>query len=360
MPWGQGDAIRPSASGHARSDPAESWVRRDLGPALRGEIVSVTPTILTREDGKAIFYAGRINWIHGDSGLGKTWVALVAAATELTAGRAVTWIDFEEPTEEVVVERLLQLGVPADAIEALLAYHCPNDPTGQVELQMLEAEAAELGVRLIVIDSLGEAFAMDDINEDKDAEVAPWLRRVLRRLAATGAAVVVVDHSTKANDNPLHPSGSKRKRAALSGAGYHVTAPVPLTREDGGKLRLTCAKDRHGHHRRGQVAAEIVMTVYPDGGTTVHVTAPDEPTEATPDEKLRVVARAAVRAVKERKEGGVGYPVSLKQLRSIMKAKASQAIKDAAIEYAVGEGALRMETGSRNAHLHYYVHDLPK
>ena len=73
---------------------------------------------------------------------------------------------------------------------------------------------------LAVVDSLGEAFGLEGIDENHDVEVAPWLRRVARRLADAGLSVLLLDHSTKSADNPRRPSGSKRKRAAITGASY--------------------------------------------------------------------------------------------------------------------------------------------
>jgi len=331
---------------------AESWLRVDLGPTLRGEVEPVLPTLLCRDDGPGLFYPGRVNELHADSGIGKTWAALEAAKQELKAGRTVGWIDYEEPDATTAVSRLRALGCTDDEIAAGLHYHSPKDPTSLLALDLLVAEITDAGVGLVVIDSLGEAFGLDSVNEDRDNEVGPWLRRVARTLADTGAAVVLIDHSTKSNDNPLHPSGSKRKRAAITGASYMVEAVQPLTRAEGGRLRLTCAKDRHGHYRRGEVAAEIALTVYPDDGMTVHIYPPD-PDANEPDARLGVVARAAVRAVKD-----ADTPPSTRVLVELMKVKAARNLKLAAIEHAANKGAIRPEPAPRNATLYHYVRDL--
>lgn len=337
---------------------AESWWRVDLGPTLRGEVVPVLPTLLCREDGPGLFYPGRVNELHADSGIGKTWAALEAAKQELKAGRNVGWIDYEEPDATTAVGRLRALGCTDGEIAAGLHYHSPKDSTSLLALDLIVNEIIDAGIGLVVIDSLGEAFGLDSVNEDRDNEVGPWLRRVARVLADTGAGVILIDHSTKANDNPLHPSGSKRKRAAITGASYLVDALEPLTKDRGGRLRLTCAKDRHGHYRRGEVAAEIVLTVYPDDGMTVHVVAPEH-REHDPDERLRVIARAAVRAVKKRQED-TGQPISLRQLKEVMAVKAGSESKTAGIEHAVENGAIRIEVGPRGAHLHHYVSELSR
>jgi hypothetical protein len=335
-------------------DAGDSWAPVDLCPVVSGEVVPLAPTILVCEDGCGLFYPGRVNGVHGDSGIGKSWLADLATAQEIGAGRHVIVIDLEDDAH-TMVSRLRDLGVAPERIVEFLHYHRPTEPFDVTAVDTIEAEAREFVVTLIVIDSVGEAFGLEGINEDKDAEVGPWLRRVARRLADTGACVLLVDHGTKAADNPLHPSGSKRKRAVITGASYLVEAPRPLTREDGGRLRLLTAKDRHGHRRRGAEACSVEFTKYPDGGMTVHIWPPSLATrnEDTPDGKLLVVARSAVRAARD-----VGRPLSQRELLERMSVKARAETKKAAIEMAVALGALRTEDGPRRSVLHVYVCDL--
>lgn len=330
----------------------ESWQRVDLGPALRGEVTAVTPTILARDDHQRLLYAGRVNGIHGDSGDGKTWVADIACAQELAAGNHVIWIDFED-NELVLTERLRILDVPTDTIDERCHYHRPTAPFDDHAVAHIAAETTTCAATLVVIDSLGEAFGIEGVDEDRDREVGPWLRRVARRLADTGAAILLIDHSTKAKDNPLFPSGSKRKRAAITGASYLLDAVSPLTRERGGRLRLICAKDRHGTYRRGDPAAIVDFAIYPDGGWSIKVWPPRATSDA-PDEKLRTIARAAIRAAKR-----AGRPMTGRELRELMNVRASHELKLAAIDYAIQETALKVTEGPRRAVLHEYVRDLP-
>jgi hypothetical protein len=62
----------------------------------------------------------------------------------------------------------------------------------------------------------------------------------------------------------------------VTGAAYLVEAPRPISKEfNGGQLKLTTAKDRHGNYTRGKPAAIIDVGIYPDGGWTVHVHPPE-------------------------------------------------------------------------------------
>lgn len=336
-------------------DDVESWVPVDLGPAVRGEKRSPVPTVFTRDDGRHLLYQGRINYLHGDSGSGKTWVAALAAKQELKAGRRVLWLDFEDPDETALVERLQKLSVPGELILEHLVYVNPDTPPTTAALVRLAELIAEHEVRLCVVDSVGEAFGVIGLNEDKDVEVAPWFRQVLRPLAAAGAAVLPIDHSTKAGDNPLFPSGSKRKRAAISGAGYLVDAPESFATDKSGLIRLTTAKDRHGAFARGETAGLLPVTPEPDGGVGIRLIAPPV---ALADSAARAaqLAAAAVEAVAVLESAG--EPLSGRELMSRLAMKCRAEVKRAAIDAAVRVGAIETETGPRGAVLHRFVQSL--
>jgi hypothetical protein len=328
-----------------------SWQRVDLTPALAGTVQRVMPTVLRRDDQAGLFYRRRVNGVHADSGIGKSMVLAIAASQEVNAGEHVGWVDLEDPDETTIIERLRMFGVADDAIRERLHYFGPQVPFDELATAHLIADTGDCS--LLVIDSLGEAFGLESLDENKDVEVGPWLRRVARVLADAGPAVVLVDHATKAADNPLHPSGSKRKRAAITGASYLLEVVRPLTRDDGGRLRLTCAKDRHGNYRRGDVAATVDLAVYPDAGVSAQVWAPIHQEPNTPAARLTLVARAAVKAAKTADE-----PLTRRRLEALMNVKASAVTKRAGIEQAVSAGALRTEPGPNRSLLHVYVRDL--
>ena len=331
-----------------------SWAETLLAEWLDGEHPATEPTILKRDDGQGIFYPGCVNWLFADSGEGKSMVSAITTAQEVKLGHHVLWIDLEEPTPITLIERLRMLGVGNEAIKAYVHRIAPRSEFTDPRVDRVIEIVNEHEITTAVIDSLGEAFGLDGIDEDRDKEVGPWLRRVVRRLAdTTGVCVIVIDHSTKAKENRLFPSGSKRKRAAVTGHSVLVEAVTSLTKERGGKLRLTCSKDRHGNFERGKVVATVDMFVYPDLGVSVKVWPPFPADEHAPDERLRVVARAAVRAVKE-----VGRSLSQSELVALMKVKASTDLKRAGIDTAVADGAIRIDKGERNALMHVYVHDL--
>ena len=324
----------------------------DVAAVLEGELVPIEPSILRRDDGQCLFYVGQVNGVHGDSGAGKGWVVLLAVVQQLTAGRYVLVVDTEDVVDSIVA-RLRQLGATDTAIRDRLLYVRPTAPFDDDAVRRLEQIVVEHRVSLVVIDSLGECFGLDAIDEDHDAEVGPWLRRVARRLADAGPAVVLVDHSTKASDNPLHPSGSKRKRAAIGGASYFADATTPFTRDRGGRLRLACAKDRHGTYARSEHVADLVMTIDVAGCRTV-LWAPD-PASVSAEMPIILAARSAVAAVKVETT-----PITTRALVSKMAIKAGTETKRAGIDLAVSRGAIAEADGPRRATLYSYIGELPE
>jgi len=154
-----------------------------------------------------------------------------------------------------------------------------------------------------VLDSLGELFALAGIDENSDADVGPWLRLVARPIADAGAAVVSIDHTTKSTENPMHPSGSKRKRAAITGALHRVDATTAPIAGQGGRLRLRCAKDRHGHFRQSDVVADVVMRPIIGDRMAFTLYPPSTPEPSQPDDLVTDVVdvvRAAGRPLTQR------------------------------------------------------------
>ena len=266
----------------------------DMQGLLDGTLTAVLPTVLARTDGVSLFYPGKLNGVHGESGLGKGWVVLTAAVEQIRAGNKVIYLDMED-TLQSISNRLLVLGLSMAEIVANLVYLRPDDPTDAREIEALLGLVERVQPTLVILDSLGEAFGLDGIDENSDAEVAPWLRRVPRAIADMGPCVIVVDHVTKSMDNPLYQKGSGRKRHAVGGAQYLVETTKPLVKGKGGKLRLTCAKDRNGTHLRGAVSAELVFNPSGPDDMIVRIFPPIEVNESPQEQRDSKVAEQAVR-----------------------------------------------------------------
>lgn len=323
-----------------------TWAFVDLEAVLAGDRQRMTPTILRRNDGRHLVYAGRTNGVHADSGVGKGWIALVAALDHLDHGGHVLWIDFEDPNAELVVERLLALGVDPDVIRERVHYLNPSDPATLATAAVLVAQVEPYGSCLVVVDSVGESLGLQGYDEDKDVQVDEWKRLLPHPFERAGHTVLLIDHSTKARDNPLHPSGSKRKRALISGASWNVEEITPFDREHPGKLRLVCAKDRHGNFRRKEVGAWV--HVDPTGDRLkIYLEAPSA-TDAKPNANAEfvLVLGRVVGVLKDAGLAGLGTSDLRAALRLKAKGVRNQMIDDAAT-YAARVGAITITGGDK-------------
>lgn len=249
--------------------------RVDLLPAWRGERRRPEAMVLERSDGARIFPAG-INYIFGDSGDGKSWVTLVAALQLMRSGTAVVLVTYEDPNEIDIVERLQFLGCTETEL-AFLHLLIPHDPFTEI-VDAVAHYCRREQVALVVLDSVGDALAVDGVNEDSDAEFGPWARRCFRHLLdvvvdellevdtapCPGLAIVPIDHATKSKSSPHFPSGTKRKRAIVTGLMVSVDVRMPFGRGVVGRINLVCSKDRSGRFRRGEIVAEFMLDATED------------------------------------------------------------------------------------------------
>ena len=260
----------------------------DLGPAWRGEKKWPEADVFKRTDAVALLLPG-INYMFGDSGDGKSFVALIASLEELRAGHWVIWITYEDANEELIVSRLKLLGATEDEVSRLLLFTPQTSLSEGIERITDLAILKE--VRLLVLDSTGEAMAVDGTDEDRDKEVGPWFRETLRQIhnAYPSLAILPIDHSTKSKDNALFPSGSKRKRAMVTGRSYLLKPLAPFAAGEVGWVALVVSKDRTGRFKRGDMAAIVTLNAFqePYVWTVTAPTKADLPSKPDAQAQLR-------------------------------------------------------------------------
>lgn len=256
--------------------PVGGWSPLDLAATvaglLDGTVDRPEPTIGCFGSG-CLFYAGRINSVHGDSTGGKTWTALVTAKQEMERGEAVVYVDLEDTAAGVVSRLLFDLGVAPEVVAERFVYLHPDERLTPGAARGLAALLDARRPSLVVVDSTGEALAIEGANPNADEEVARWFRLLPRLAVRYGAAVLLLDHATKAGNNDLWPIGSQRKRAAVTGAAYLQKVATPFGKDQDGKAVLVCAKDRHGNYPlKRRVAALTVrggaITLEPEHSTS--------------------------------------------------------------------------------------------
>jgi hypothetical protein len=291
-------AIVDSIKGGKTTDdkPAEhsTWTPVDLTEALSGIDVP-GPVILERTDGVTLLYAGRTHQFAGESESCKTWAALAAVADVLADGGTVLWIDFEDD-DRGIVARLRAMMVPVEAIRERFTYIHPEEPLanlyGVVTPGGLDfGHLLERRFDLAVIDGVTEAMTTEGLDMMSNADIATWSRRLPKRLAATGAATVMIDHVTKSTEGRgRYAIGGQHKLAGLTGAAFRFDVIRPLARAVGadpvtGSVKVSVMKDRPGHvraHAVDDVIGMLELTSYADGSLSVKLAAPGT-TSSTPD-----------------------------------------------------------------------------
>ena len=198
-------------------------------------------------------------------------------------------VDFED-SEHGVVARLLALGLSAKQILDHLTYLRPDEPLytskgvmtvggGDLE-KILQARTYTLAI----VDGVTEAMTVEGLELVSNADVATWMRRVSKRIARTGAAVVVLDHLAKDKQSQgRFALGGQHKLAGLTDAAYKFTIKRYFARaqseEVNGSVILTVEKDRPGYVRawaksEQKIIGELRLTSYPDGGVTASIEPP--------------------------------------------------------------------------------------
>jgi hypothetical protein len=273
------------------------------------------------------------------------FVAQWIAAEEMLAGRDVVCIDYEDD-EEGVTTRLIDLGLEPDTIAERFHYKRPEERYALEASVKMRDLVERCRPRLVIIDSVGEAHAVDGVKGNDDDDVARWFRRYPRSIAGLGPAVVVIDHVPKAKDRPAgYAIGSQRKRAAITGAAFMVEPIRALGRGQVGAAKLTCAKDRNGVHVRDRIAATFTMDATSAQIVAV-LTAPEPSRDAAGAFRPTVLMEKLSRYLE-------GQPDDYEASKNVLleAVPGNTDAKRTAIDRLVGEGHLaRRQDGQRSLH----------
>lgn len=208
------------------------------------------PEILHRQDKVALFYRSKVNVLFGDPECGKTWIALAAIVEVLNSGGKGAFLDLDHNGQEEVVARLLLLGAhPARLGDLDRFRYC--EPEDAIDLEWFAGDVASWRPDLAVVDSLGELLPMLGLSSNSPDDFTAGNRKVLTRLANSGAAVVAIDHLPKDEGARAQgQTGTMAKKRAANGASLRVTAKDQFTPGHGGSANISIHKDRPGGLRR--------------------------------------------------------------------------------------------------------------
>lgn len=297
------------------------------------------PAILSRSDGETILYAGKLNWLYGEPGSGKSWVALMAVQDTVQRGGRVLYWDHEDSIN-TFVKRGMVLGFDSRKYDGEVKYVLP----AMIESANAMQEAIDFLVdsetpSLVVIDTAESAGCPSD-----GASVEQWMESYIMPWRAHDIGVIVVDHVPKSRDNrPRGPIGSQHKMAKVDGSAIAVGG-LPWTRRTNGKLILVNEKDRQGDLPvpNGKTVAEI-PGVWDDHGIL-------QWSLAAPDIDDENIASEVLNALDEAGEDGIK---GLASLRNMVRGKTSKI--DAALDILSQSGHLTISKfGNSN---HYRITD---
>ena len=251
-----------------------SWIPKPIAETELAE--EPPPSMLRREDGNCLLYAGKINAIFGESESGKTWLALEAIRQELEKNNIVFYLDFEDSARGIL-NRLKTMRVPTDKFK-FFRYANPDHklmPESGIG-EVMRTEIMAYLPTLIVVDGVNAAMNLQGWDLEKNKDATEFSQKILKPLRVGGAGILTIDHVTKSKDNRgNYAIGAQAKRADIDGAAFAVSVAMPFGRGLDGALDITCTKDRPGFVRAICPDAKTVgvanLRSLPDGGITVSI-----------------------------------------------------------------------------------------
>lgn len=302
-----------------------SWQPVDLTDVLEGSWQPPEPSVGQRSDGVGLFYPGKVHTVSSESEGGKTWLMLAVVRDELDAGNSVVYVDFEDD-EGGIVGRLLTLGAERLDLAARFHYVKPDDAIGSgIHADDLDQLLRDVRPTLAVVDGVTEGMTLHGLSPNDNSDVAKFGRLLPRRLSASGAASVSLDHVTKSSETRGRYSlGAVHKLNGLDGAAYVLENRTAFGVGITGRSTVRIAKDRPGQLRRHALTSsggmhwmgDLVLTSHAEGFAEIEVAAPEEraATEFRPTHLMGQICEALERA---------GKPLSGAQLEALVKGKAA-------------------------------------
>lgn len=315
----------------------------DVAALLAGNLQPEQPALLTRTDGGALLYPGKMHVFQAEPGAGKGWISLVAVAEVLAMGGAAGYLDYED-TAIGILGRLRTLGVTDAAISSRFYYANPAGRFGPAEMLSLRDALDRMNLDLVVIDSVGEALSREGLSEDKADDVNRWTNLLPRMITRTGAAVLMLDHVSKdPEQRGRWARGSGAKLAVVDGVSFQLKVRVPFSRHRPGRVDLVIAKDRPGGVGAiGETVATAHVTPHAAGELVTVRLEPHTSEAAAPTDswKPTVLMGKVWQAL-----DGSTAPLTATALASLVHSDKPRLVKEA-ITRLISEGFIA-ETGKR-------------
>lgn len=352
-------------AGTANEYVPASWAPMDLTTVLNGTYKAPEPTYMEREDGVCLGYPGLVHALNGESESMKSMLAQAESSRSINEGIDVLYIDCESD-QGAVVARLLMLGAKPERIKDNFHYVRPQmHPKGTEQERAAFHGLLQRDYGLAIIDGVTEAFAIFGVKSIDNDEVTAWGRQVPRTIAdKTGAAVFLIDHVTKSEDGRgRFAIGAQAKLSYLTGAAYGLEVIEPGGVGMIGRIALRIGKDRPGQvrpnagaWRKSDRTQEIAVAVFDSttpGRIQYRLETPRSSDQSTGTDWQPTTVMADISKTLQ----DAGRPLSFRNINTLVRGKRETI--ERAITELVQLGHVRIEPGSRNAHLHYLVTPYP-
>lgn len=347
--------VREDPEDQAEPRTTGGWERVDLTRYLNGSYTPPSPTLLRRQDGAALVYPGRVHWLSGEPEALKSWFGVLGCAQVLHDGGQVVYIDFEDGPGGMTA-RLLDLGVPAGAIDARFHYVQPDSALGYARRAALGSMVAASD--LLIIDACTESLAQQGLSSKDDTDIARWLELLPRWAARLGPAVVVVDHVVKdAESRGRWATGSQHKLSGLDGVAYALESVHPGGRGLTGRSRLFVSKDRHGQVR-GPLTVPTAGHRHWAGDLVVDSSGPMLEAVIHPPSVIAEGFKPTVLMTRISEAlVAAGRPLTTREVEDRVIGKATN--KRHALAALVDDGHVTVQNGSHNSKQHVLVKPYP-
>lgn len=294
---------------------------------------------------------GQTTWLQGEPGEGKTWIALYLMAKALMMGQRVLFAD-EEMGAEVIAQRLLALGVPADTAEERFDY-LPFPGLAKTDREEWSLLCEDCQWDFAVFDSGADFFASADVDENSGIQITWWVKTFLDPVRYYGGTPLVLDHLAKKGKSDGYAVGSRAKKAKAKLV-WEVTQVEAFSPDTTGRIIVSKEKDNLGTRSPEDHVLDVGGTG--DGLFSITVVRPDEvqsPDQAKEKKRQAWIAEA-IHVLKQ--NDALTYETGLTQTQLTKQLSEGDAsLKNRAVQHAATSPQYPVKSRARRQGMSFWL-----
>lgn len=241
-------------------DDEAKFERTDLSELFNGNIPDVPELV------PGLIYEGKVHWLQGEPGKGKTIFALYLAKECMDRGYRVMFVD-EESGSSMTVKRMVSLGIDGKTADDLFFYY---QHTGinvmDFEFRELFAEQVKLyRPDIVMFDSVADLMAQAELEENSNDHVNAFIKGFVDTVRRDNIATLFIDHLAKVSEGGQWARGAGSKKAKTDVA-WTFSAVREFNQSTMGYVSVKRAKDR-----LGQMPATHAYEIGGQGDGRIHV-----------------------------------------------------------------------------------------